>query len=164
MNDLIIWHGAVAGVAIGFYVFVQLWVTGRPLGASTGYGYLCILYSKDKYFCINRDYAPQNIWRLWFLIGILLGGIIAAVTSPDFEYTFSSSMGAYYDKALPDNLYLKLEVLFIAGIFVGFGARMANGCTSAHAIYGIGCLSLHSFILSVLFFVSATATGQLLFK
>ncbi len=164
MNNLVIWNGILSGFAIGIYVFLQLWVTGKPLGVSTGYGYLCVMYSKDPYFCVNEEYSSQNFWRLWFILGIFLGGLIAALTSPDFNYALQWNMGEYYDANLPSNIYLKLLVLFFAGILIGLGARMANGCTSAHAIYGVACLSLHSLIIAILFFVSATITGQILFS
>ena len=166
MSNLVIWQGAIGGFAIGFYVFLQLWFTGKPLGASTGYGYLCVTYSSDKYFCVNEneEYSPNNMWRLWFIVGICLGGALAAITSPHFEFAIKFTMGVYYDAILPDNPYLKSIILFFSGILVGLGARMANGCTSAHAIYGVACLSGNSFVTATLFFLSATLTGQILFK
>ena len=46
----------------------------------------------------------------------------------------------------------------VSGVFVGFGAAMANGCTSGHAICGIGRLSLRSLVATVVFVSSGIAT------
>lgn len=159
--DVAIWSGVFAGVAIGLYSTVQLWVSGYALGVSTAYGNFCAFVSKSKFFSSGEFVDPWN-WRLFFILGIVPGGALAALTTPGFEYSLSMSMGEHYDEALPDSPMLKSLVLFFGGALLGLGARMANGCTSGHAIAGVSMLNVNSIVLAVLFFVSATVTGQIL--
>ena len=44
-------------------------------------------------------------------------------------------------------------VLIIAGMFIGFGARYAGGCTSGHAITGLSNLQLPSLLAVIGFFI-----------
>ena len=46
----------------------------------------------------------------------------------------------------------------VAGIFVGVGVSLANGCTSGHAVCGIGRLSLRSVVATVTFVLTGMAT------
>jgi uncharacterized membrane protein YedE/YeeE len=48
-----------------------------------------------------------------------------------------------------------LDRLVIAGLLVGFGTRLANGCTSGHGICGIARLSPRSIAATVVFMVAA---------
>ena len=48
--------------------------------------------------------------------------------------------------------------LVVAGVLVGFGTRMANGCTSGHGVCGIGRLSVRSLAAVVTFMATAIAT------
>ncbi|WP_157939868.1 YeeE/YedE thiosulfate transporter family protein, partial [Vibrio sp. 10N.261.55.A7] len=44
-----------------------------------------------------------------------------------------------------------LIVIALAGVLVGFGTKLANGCTSGHGIIGMGRLSKRSIIATVIF-------------
>lgn len=48
--------------------------------------------------------------------------------------------------------------LIIAGLLVGFGTRMGNGCTSGHGVCGLGRLSLRSLAAVLTFMTTAIAT------
>ena len=43
----------------------------------------------------------------------------------------------------------------VAGLLVGFGTRLSNGCTSGHGICGIARLSPRSITATVIFMVAA---------
>lgn len=49
-------------------------------------------------------------------------------------------------------------LLAIAGLLVGFGTRLANGCTSGHGVCGIARWSRRSLVATLLFMASAMAT------
>jgi hypothetical protein len=51
----------------------------------------------------------------------------------------------------------------IAGIFVGVGTRIANGCTSGHGVCGISRLSLRGIVATV-FYIGAGGLTVMLFK
>ena len=80
MSDVIVWSGWVGGVAVGLYALAQLVLTGKVLGVSTGYGNVCALVSNRAYFR-KGPYADRMSWRLLFLVGLPLGGLIAGLTS-----------------------------------------------------------------------------------
>ncbi len=46
----------------------------------------------------------------------------------------------------------------VAGLLVGVGTRLANGCTSGHGVCGIGRLSPRSLVATVTFIATGAAT------
>ena len=92
MTEVVIWDGWIGGIAIGLYAILQVLLTGKLLGVSTGYGNLCSLASRLPFFNQGR-YSQPNSWRLWFIIGIPLGGLLASLTSPgSLKWSFSWSI------------------------------------------------------------------------
>ncbi|MFT5867141.1 MAG: putative membrane protein YedE/YeeE [Gammaproteobacteria bacterium] len=63
----------------------------------------------------------------------------------------------------PTYLTENLLVIAIAGIFVGVGTRIANGCTSGHGVCGISRLSLRGIVATV-FYIGAGGLTVVLFK
>ena len=45
-----------------------------------------------------------------------------------------------------------------AGLCIGFGARLANGCTSGHGVCGIGRMSLRSLVATATFTAAGAVT------
>lgn len=162
MPDIIVWPGWVGGMAIGLYLLTQHWVSNRPLGCSLSYGSVCAFVSNIPYFRTG-EFASRNNWRLWFLLGLPLGGLIALLTS-GASWEPQWSMGRYYDEVLPQSLWAKAGVLIAGGMAMGYGARLAGGCTSGHAVAGVALLNPPSLLAAALFFASGTATVQLLFR
>jgi uncharacterized membrane protein YedE/YeeE len=56
-----------------------------------------------------------------------------------------------------------LPLLIIAGLCVGIGTRLANGCTSGHGVCGISRLSLRGIVATV-FYIGAGGLTVALFK
>ena len=54
--------------------------------------------------------------------------------------------------------------LFAGGIFIGFGTRMAGGCTSGHGIYGMARLQPASIKATIAFMAVGTVTSNLLYR
>jgi uncharacterized membrane protein YedE/YeeE len=162
MHPEAIWPGLIGGLAIGLFSLLQLLVTGRALGCSTGYGNVCGLVSRTPYFH-QGPYIDTFNWRFWFTLGLPLGGLAAAVLHGDgFAATFS--LGAMYESVMPSNELAKAAVLFVSGGLIGFGARMAGGCTSGHSIVGLALRAPSSLLASVGFFVGGTVAVQALFR
>ena len=162
MNEIIVWSGWVGGVAIGCYAVVQYWLTSKPLGCSLSYGNFCAMASRAPYFS-QGAFASVDNWRLWFILGVPLGGALAVATSPGVAWQPSVSMGALYDRALPDSTLLKALVVTLGGALMGVGARLAGGCTSGHAIAGISFLNIPSMLAAALFFAGGIVTVQFMF-
>lgn len=50
-----------------------------------------------------------------------------------------------------------LALVLLAGLLVGFGARLANGCTSGHGVLGVARGSLRSVVALAIFAITAGA-------
>ena len=61
MTEVIVWAGWTGGLAVGLYALIQLYVTGNPLGVSTGYGNVCGFISKTDFFRTGA-YEPLIHW------------------------------------------------------------------------------------------------------
>lgn len=90
-------------------------------------------------------FAPKNdrLWRLIFLLGLVLGAVIFQLVRPDFN--------------IPRQHY-PLFLLGAGGILIGIGTRMSGGCTSGHGICGIANLSIRSLIATLTFMVAGMIT------
>ncbi|MBQ0983092.1 YeeE/YedE family protein [Streptomyces sp. F63] len=96
------------------------------------------------------------------LLSILIGGWIAAYTSGRFELRFD--MGPGFQSLVTDNPLTMTAVLFAGGILVGFGTRLAGGCSSGHGLSGCGRLRPVSIVATAVFFGTAVAVSFLLWK
>ena len=80
---------------------------------------------------------------------------------------FESAGTAYLPTELFDTEALRsfknVLVLTIGGLFVGFGARYAGGCTSGHAISGLSNLQLPSLIAVIGFFIGGLTMIHFIF-
>ena len=162
MNELIVWSGWVGGIAIGLYMLSQYWFTGIALGCSGAYCNPISPFSKLSFFN-EPEYGKFNNWRLWFSLGLPLGGALGALTSPDYQWQVSFDMGAMYEQVLPQDTLARVALLFAGGILMGFGARLAGGCTSGHVISGLSLFNPSSLVAAVCFFAGGLVTVQLLF-
>jgi uncharacterized membrane protein YedE/YeeE len=81
-------------------------------------------------------------WRLQFLAGLGAGGLVLLAMRPA---VFASTT-----RSLP--------VLVLAGLLVGFGARLGGGCTSGHGVCGLGRLSGRSLVATLVFMFTGMVT------
>ena len=82
-------------------------------------------------------------WRLLFLGGLVAGGILLVAARPE-------TFGGPIDRSA--------AALIAAGLLVGFGTRLANGCTSGHGVCGVGRLSKRSFVAVAVFMATGALT------
>jgi hypothetical protein len=150
------WPWWVAGPAIGLVVISLAWVTGKPLGVSTGYGSICALTSRLPFFQ-QPEYGGR--WRIAFILGLPIGGLVATTLAGPFTPTLA--YGAL-DALTHGSLILKGTVLFTGGLLIGAGARWAGGCPSGHSIVGIAQGALSSLVATVAFMVGGVVIYTLL--
>ena len=113
-------------------------------------------------FFRRGEFDGQTSWRLWFTLGLPLGGAIGALSSGSvIEPSFH--MGAMYESVLPENLVARAVYLVAGGVLIALGARMAGGCQSGHAINGLSLLNPPSLVASAGFFAGGLVAVQALF-
>jgi uncharacterized membrane protein YedE/YeeE len=145
------WPWWLGGIAIGLLVPLMYFFLNTALGVSTGYGNLVKLFlprSKLKWLH-TATYANVFNWRFYFIAGMILGGFLSARFSGGALLT--SEMGLFTENVRWP--FVGYVLWFLSGgILLGFGSRVAGGCTSGHSIHGIA--NLHpSSILSTIFFL-----------
>lgn len=128
--------GFFGGLMIGGAGALYLLVNGRIMGASGILGGLL-------------DGTGKRTWaeRTAFLAGLVL--------FPPLLVPLYQSV----DTRLTDNIGL----IVAAGLLVGFGTRIANGCTSGHGVCGISRLSLRGMLATVVY-IGAGAVTVLAFR
>jgi uncharacterized membrane protein YedE/YeeE len=86
---------------------------------------------------------PDRHWRVFFLMGLLLGGVV---------------VHAVLGMPVPAQSSTPLPLVVFSGLLVGFGTRMGGGCTSGHGVCGIGRQSLRSIVATATFMVTGVLT------
>jgi len=124
------WYGLLGGGLIGLSATLLLAFNGRIAGISG---------------MVNGaiTFARAESWRWIFLVGMLGGGAL-------YEYGLAPSPTPTYG--------LTPVTMVIAGLLVGFGTRMGNGCTSGHGVCGLGRLSVRSLAAVISFMVAGFVT------
>jgi uncharacterized membrane protein YedE/YeeE len=64
----------------------------------------------------------------------------------------------------PRNRTLSCTIRFVGGVLVGFGTRLAGGCSSGHGLSGCGRLRPVSIVATAVFFGTAVGVSFLLWK
>lgn len=154
------YHWVLAGVAIGAITLLLLWVTNQRLGISTGFENLCGLVVRAPYFR-RGEIARSNGWRLPFLGGLVLGGALSAVASGGWSPFWDLGM---FDTTIGWGPAGKLTWMFCGGLLIGFGTRMAGGCTSGHGIFGLSNLERASFESTASFMAAGIVTSHLVYR
>jgi hypothetical protein len=160
LHDLPPWHWALSGAAIGAITLVLLWVTNQRLGISTGFENLCALVVRSPYLGRHEIVASHG-WRLPFLAGLVAGGAVSAVASGGWAPTWD--LGPF-DATMGWGPAGKLAWMFAGGVLIGFGTRLAGGCTSGHGIFGLSHLERASLESTLAFMAAGIATTALVHR
>lgn len=91
-----------------------------------------------------------------FLVSLAFGGALSTLL--DSTWRFDWTLGAGFDTLVSDPLS-RLLLPLVGGLLVGFGARMAGGCTSSHGLSGCARLQSGSLAATVAFFLGGAATA-----
>lgn len=178
------WPWYVAGVLIGLTVPALLLLGNKTFGVSSSLRHICAacMPAKIPFFSYNWR---KEIWNLFFVFGILVGGFIATqflgngepVQIASSTKTYLETLGVTdFSSLMPKDIFgldqifsLKgLIFMVFGGFMVGFGTRYAGGCTSGHAIMGLSNLQVPSLIATISFmvggFISTWVLLPLIFK
>ncbi|MET2949612.1 YeeE/YedE thiosulfate transporter family protein [Vibrio owensii] len=123
------WMSLLGGVMVGASAVILMLFTGKTAGISG------ILNGAVE----NTD----RVWRIVFLIAMALGGVFAVY-----------ALGGH----VPTEYRGSLGLVVVAGLLVGVGTRIGNGCTSGHGICGMGRFSVRSVVATCTFMATAMLT------
>ena len=129
--------GLVGGLVIGLAASLYLLGNGRIMGASGIIGGL-----------VDKSGWTSAADRIVFLFGLILAPSI---------YIF------IFDVEADTKATTNVMILILAGLFVGIGTRLANGCTSGHGVCGISRLSVRG-ITSTIFYIVAGVVSVFLLR
>ena len=160
LNGLTPMHWAVAGTAIAAITLCLLFVTNRRLGISTGFDDVCSLVLQSPYFR-RKSIVFGRQWRMPFLVGLVLGGFVSAITGGGWSPTWNAGM---FDTVIGFGPAGKLAWMFVGGLFIGFGTRLAGGCTSGHGIFGMSNFERASLVSTASFMAGGIITTHLIYR
>ena len=132
------WWSLAGGIMIGAAALLLYAASGRIAGVS-GISFGLITGAADR------------TWRLWFLGGLIGGAWIAALLS------------GLAPNPPPPSTTLGLSMVG-AGVLVGIGTRMGNGCTSGHGVCGLARLSPRSLAATLTFMALGMITASALYR
>ena len=95
-----------------------------------------------------------------FFVALIAGGLISALLA-GFEPPTASLRSEAFSEVFGSGPLAWL-VLVAGGVLVGFGTRMAGGCTSGHGLCGVSRLQPGSLLATLAFFGSGIATALLI--
>jgi uncharacterized protein len=161
------WPPYAVGIGIGILSWFSFLISREPISCSTSFartsGGIERLFRGKK---VELKLYYQEIklvvdWQGMLVLGIVIGSLISAMLSGDFHWQWVPSMWA---SAFGISPVLRVVVALIGGVWLGFGARWAGGCTSGHGISGTLQLAVSSWISAICFFIGGILMTQFLFK
>ncbi len=130
-------YGLIGGLMIGGAAALFLLANGRIMGAS---GLLGGVVDGS-----GRGNMGERLAFLAGLVGVPLIVVLARGGAPETELTGNTA------------------ALVAAGLLVGIGTRLANGCTSGHGVFGISRFSVRG-IAATVAYLAAGAVSLYVFR
>lgn len=146
--SLIPWDAFFGGMLLGASAIILMLGIGRVAGISGIVSRLLPSRNNKRLESGSESRLDTNTekiekhWRLAFVVGMVASGWLLIPTGYQ----------------LPQLEEINFAVVIIAGLLVGFGTKMANGCTSGHGIVGMARLSKRSIVATCVFMGVAMAT------
>jgi uncharacterized membrane protein YedE/YeeE len=141
LHDQLAWY--VAGPVLGLCVVACRMLFNARLGVTGGFSELIGQISRGR---VRFD------WRGWFALGLFAGGALFALIAggPDFH-----GYGWLTQAFTGGSRFWVAPILLVSGVLIGFGAKLAGGCTSGNGLSGTASLSPASLAATATFFGTA---------
>lgn len=121
----------IGGVIIGLSSALLLLFNGKICGVSGITGNILLFKQRD------------TLWRVMFFTGLVCGGVVSFTLLPTTKvFVVDTSMAT----------------IVCAGLLVGYGTRLGNGCTSGHGVCGMSRFSKRSILATCVFMLCGMAT------
>ncbi|RYF88738.1 MAG: YeeE/YedE family protein [Chitinophagaceae bacterium] len=172
------WSWYAAGAVIGLIVPALLLLGNKHFGISANLRHVCAACFPANIKFFKYEWKKE-VWNLFFLAGIIVGGYIAAqyLANPkplEVAPALATELSGYgindYSNLGPSEIFSwqslltsrGLILLIGGGFLVGFGSRYAGGCTSGHAIMGLSNLQVPSLIATISFMAGGFIMANLI--
>jgi uncharacterized membrane protein YedE/YeeE len=159
----------IAGPLIGLMVPILLIIGNKSFGISSSLRHICASCFPANIPFFKYEWKKE-IWNLFFVAGIILGGFIAAkyMSNPNpievsegMKQTFAQYGITDFSGLVPNQIFnwnelltfKGLSMMILGGFLVGFGTRYAGGCTSGHSIMGLSTLQWPSLVATICFMI-----------
>ncbi len=132
---------------------------GRGLGASGAFtsvlaaGVNSVAPSHAQENGLYREYLntpsgnPLKEWLVYEIMGVLVGGLISGYLSRRIKRTV--------EKSSRMSISGRFVYAFAGGLLLGFGSKLARGCTSGQALTGGALMSVGSWVFMIAVFAGA---------
>ncbi len=160
------WSPYLVGAGIGVLSWLTFLISQKPLACSTTFakaGGMIERAIRGRKVADKPYYKEIKLtidWQWMLVVGIIIGSFLAAVISGDFKLQWVPLLWA---DAFGGGVLTRIFAALIGGIFLGFGARWADGCTSGHGISGTMQLALSSWISAICFFIGGIIAARIIF-
>ena len=160
-------HPYLGGLLLGILLFLAFFLTGNGLGASGGLNRFVVavqdvvspLHVDTTPYLLKMaggDKNPLDDWVVMVVIGAIVGGFASGWMNGRFK--FETKKGPRISART------RWATAFIGGAIMGFGARMARGCTSGLALSGGATLSVGAWAFMMCVFAGAYAVAYFVRK
>lgn len=151
----------LAGVGLGIVLLAALVLVGRGLGASGAFSTtvaVAVRTAAPTHGASNlfyQTYAQPLLqdWLVLEVIGLAVGGLVSAALARRLRWQVERG----------ENITgrTRLALAFAGGCTMGFGAKLARGCTSGLGLTGGALLSVGSWLFVLAAFAAAYAVAPL---
>lgn len=161
------WSPYIAGVGIGMLSWVAFGIAHDPLGVTTAYSRVASLFARP--LLGTAGVATNSYWKAMpltldysvvVLVGLMLGSFFSALATGSLHVEL---MHSNWRKRFGGSVAKRFAVAFGGGAILMYGARLAGGCTSGHAISGGLQLALSSWVFLLVMFGSGVVCSALVF-
>ena len=160
------WSPYGVGAGIGVLVLISFILSNRPIGCSTAYVRASWfgekLFKKDKVAnnAYYKKFVPKIGWEVVLLVGVVLGALISSSISGTLAL---ETVPKLWESGFGSSVLVRAISAIGGGFLLGFGARMAGGCTSGHGISGTLQLAVSSWLALFCFFLGGFGTAYLFY-
>ena len=165
------WSPYLVGAGIGALSWFAFATADRPIGITTAFEYTAALTEKaaapqlaqsNPYFTekAKDNKSPKIDWEWMLVVGVFLGAYLSSKFSGDRSQERVPPMWRW---RFGDKPIVRYFGAFVGGFIMMLGARIAQGCTSGHAISGVLQFALSSWMFAPLIFAVGIATAFLIY-
>jgi uncharacterized protein len=157
----------LGGALLGVVLFLAFYITGNGLGASGAINRVMV--------SILELFAPAHVDRVGYLAH-MGGGTSFSLANSGVAMLVGTILGGFISGAIHGRLKVEIRkgprisnttrivMAIVGGVIMGYGARLARGCTSGQALSGGAVLSVGSFAFMFSIFIGAYALAYFLRK